>query len=236
MKKLNKIDSSYVLGWSKKIRAIKLLGGKCNRCGCSDLIALDFHHLRDKYKDFNKLKSLRWSIIRKEIAKCELLCANCHGEEHYKNGRNGKEVTVFMLNRSLMKCSKCGYKGENVGSLDFHHINKNDKNFTMNSVLLRKVKVSIEEIEKELLKCVVLCRNCHRKEHFQSLKFNKFRQHILEKVETHKELRPKINRNSILEMYNNGMRQIDIVNQLGCSKGTISDIIKDLKQHNFIPR
>lgn len=68
-----------------KLRAIKMLGGKCQRCGYNKCIAaLDFHHAIEE-KEFNISKYMEtWSIIEKEIEKCVLLCANCHREEHYK--------------------------------------------------------------------------------------------------------------------------------------------------------
>ena len=48
--------------------------------------ALEFHHLDPKEKDFSistNIKSL--DLIKKELDKCILLCANCHREEHFKD-------------------------------------------------------------------------------------------------------------------------------------------------------
>jgi hypothetical protein len=66
---------------------IQLLGGKCVRCGYDKCIwSLDFHHKNPELKD----KSIKWrgnrnafkrQIVNNEI---ELLCANCHREEHSK--------------------------------------------------------------------------------------------------------------------------------------------------------
>lgn len=69
-----------------KEEAICTLGGKCVRCGYDKCIAaFDFHHkdLTEKDPDFAKMKN--WSFERKksEVEKCELLCANCHREEHF---------------------------------------------------------------------------------------------------------------------------------------------------------
>lgn len=44
-----------------------------------------------------------------------------------------------------------------------------------------------------------------------------------------KEIQPKINRETVLGMYNNGYKQIEIANFFNASKGTISGIIKKLK-------
>ena len=72
----------------KKVRrmAIELAGGRCQICGYQRCIeALEFHHLGDKGKDFSisdKGHSRSWSRVKKEIARCALLCANCHREVH----------------------------------------------------------------------------------------------------------------------------------------------------------
>ena len=46
--------------------------------------------------------------------------------------------------------------------LDFHHLDPNAKDYIISDLLKRMSK---EKIEEEMQKCVVLCSNCHRKEH-----------------------------------------------------------------------
>ncbi len=51
----------------------------CVNCGESDPMVLEFDHLADKR--FNIAKGLRthsWRAVLDEIAKCEVVCANCH--------------------------------------------------------------------------------------------------------------------------------------------------------------
>jgi hypothetical protein len=81
-------DKKY---WSirrKKIISILkgIAGGKCKICGyskCKDV--LHFHHKEPSKKSFgiNNVPSLKSGL--EEIKKCILVCANCHGELHYKN-------------------------------------------------------------------------------------------------------------------------------------------------------
>lgn len=60
-------------------------GGACESCGYNKCrAALDWHHLDPSKKDFHvgdgNTRSI--AITRAEVAKCKLLCANCHREAH----------------------------------------------------------------------------------------------------------------------------------------------------------
>jgi hypothetical protein len=61
---------------------------RCERCGESHPACLDFHHLDPGQKVMipSKLANQRrWSVERilTEVAKCEVICANCHRKEHW---------------------------------------------------------------------------------------------------------------------------------------------------------
>lgn len=63
----------------------------CERCGIKwHPAAMDFHHKDSTQKESEISTSVRkgWSIkrIRAEIAKCEIICSNCHRTEHALNG------------------------------------------------------------------------------------------------------------------------------------------------------
>ncbi len=72
----------------KKIRrmAIEYKGGRCNLCGYNRCIeALEFHHNNSSGKDFSiseKGYTRSWAVVKEELDKCSLLCANCHREIH----------------------------------------------------------------------------------------------------------------------------------------------------------
>ena len=65
-------------------------GGKCEICGYNKYEgALEFHHKNPQEKDieiskwnFNYNQDIQ--IYLNEVDKCQLLCANCHREQHYK--------------------------------------------------------------------------------------------------------------------------------------------------------
>lgn len=85
-------EQTLVMQRSKRLTArlklIYMFGGCCNHCGYNkNHSALHFHHIDPKTKSFNinthGVKINDWVKILKEAAKCLLLCANCHAEEHH---------------------------------------------------------------------------------------------------------------------------------------------------------
>lgn len=70
----------------RMLRLIDHKGGMCIKCGYDKCAgALDFHHRDPSMKRFNltvKNMTKAWHIILAEVEKCDLLCANCHREEH----------------------------------------------------------------------------------------------------------------------------------------------------------
>lgn len=228
MKKLNKSDDNKALAIVKRLKMIRKLGGKCEKCGCEEPECLDFHHLIDKNDEIARLKYSRMSILEKEVEKCILLCANCHSELHYENSRNGQNRHNVLKSLNRTRCEECKYSGENLSSLDFHHKDPFQKDFGISQFACRQVSVNIQKLEDELNKCEVLCRNCHRKRHFD-YKFYKENKYIIEqKIKNHKEIQSKINRKKIIELYEKGRTQKEIRELLNCSKGTISGIFQEL--------
>lgn len=56
-----------------------LLQHPCADCGESDPLVLEFDHLRDKAGNVSYLLLVSsWERISNEIAKCDVVCANCH--------------------------------------------------------------------------------------------------------------------------------------------------------------
>jgi hypothetical protein len=71
---------------TKKDRAIELMGGSCSCCGEVVLPSMfEFHHLSAAEKGFGISRdgmNRPWEEILAELAKCVMLCANCHREVH----------------------------------------------------------------------------------------------------------------------------------------------------------
>jgi len=72
----------------KKVKemAVAYKGGKCQTCGFDrSLAALTFHHRNPDEKSFTISgygHCRSWAKVKAELDKCDLLCANCHAEQH----------------------------------------------------------------------------------------------------------------------------------------------------------
>jgi len=83
-----------------KEKAVKYKGGFCIKCGYNkSLRALVFHHRNPHEKDFNigGNHCRAWETIQRELDKCDLLCSNCHDEEHdkideYRRYKNKRKI------------------------------------------------------------------------------------------------------------------------------------------------
>ena len=113
---------------------------KCSKCGL-DKPLTEYHK-----NGFNKKGEQRYRGYCKN-------CANELEKQRYKNKRN-------FVDSQRTFCIKCGENRAHV--LDFHHINPNEKEFTIGALRKGSKKVLQEEIDK----CICLCANCHRDFHY----------------------------------------------------------------------
>jgi hypothetical protein len=221
----------------KKILVVNYKGGKCKICNNDNILQLCLHHRDTDMKEeaFDKLKFRRWSEIKNELDKCDLLCHNCHKELHYNSSSSKDDLR--RVSKSIYieykgdGCIDCGYN-KCQASLIFHHIKgKNDKNFWIGNLgnTIGTIGDLTEKIMLELDKCELLCANCHTLKHTDIEYFNTNKELLYEKAKNHKEVQPKLDREKIMMMYNSGMKQVDIIKEFKCSKSTISEIIKKNK-------
>jgi len=223
----------FILRNAKKLKAVNILGGKCLNCGDDKISHLVFHHRSNKeFKLAELFGTGRWSLIKDEIEKCDLLCRNCHGEMHAtevtnqkNNRRRNKKIILEAINK--FECELCGYnKCNNV--LQFHHKNENAKKFSItdkiNTICLSSVKDITQTILHELDKCIIVCANCHGDQHFQHDLYNTYLPEIIKKIEIYRET-PIVNSKKIIDMYNNGARYKEIMEKIGCSRASIQKYV-----------
>lgn len=110
------------------------------------------------------IENFHWRDKAKGTRRSE--CKDCHNA-YMKNVYKDKKDTLQDL-KSELKCAKCG---ENRGYvLDFHHKDPTTKESTI--ARMTSNKYTLDKLEKELEKCIVLCANCHREFHYFNKNFN----------------------------------------------------------------
>lgn len=80
------------LRWAKQQEFIRAAKARpCADCGVQyDHWVMDFDHVRGE-KRWNlaecKRRSVSWQSLKAEIAKCEIVCSNCHRDREWKRQR-----------------------------------------------------------------------------------------------------------------------------------------------------
>lgn len=139
----------------------------CQNCGEDDAAVLDFHHREpgDKKMPVGKMITYGYGKekLLNEIQKCEVLCSNCHRKNHYDRSRASQlRQSVQEIKRSSDGCSRS--VESDPRTLVFHHAG-NEKRATVAEMI--SDGKSKQKIVAEIQRCVILCSNCHRKEHFE---------------------------------------------------------------------
>jgi len=115
----------------------------------------------EKYKDLYKSEnSIVCKICNRHYPrkkKNNLVCGTCRTGCRYKNKQRGIDLLGA-------KCVKCLTEDREV--LTFHHTNPNEKSFDLSA---NWSSINWNKVELEIKKCVLLCYNCHMKEHKKDL-------------------------------------------------------------------
>lgn len=79
-----------------------------------------------------------------------------------RNRRRKQVLKAYIAKiRAESTCPQCGEDADCC--FDFHHRNPAEKKFVVSSAPTRGV--SLDTLKKEIVKCDILCANCHRKLH-----------------------------------------------------------------------
>ncbi|MDX1746702.1 MAG: hypothetical protein R3324_12245, partial [Halobacteriales archaeon] len=82
-----------------------------------------------------------------------------------RKDRRRKELAFWLYEykRDNCECERCGET--RPGCLEFHHLDAEEKQFRVSEMAYRGH--SIQSILAEMDRCIVLCANCHRMEHWE---------------------------------------------------------------------
>jgi len=232
---MTKKDYAYVAKWAKKITAIRMMGGKCSRCGETDVRVLDFHHyIGEKEESLRRLLTNNFGDALKEAAKCQIVCANCHIEIHFKKGRSYVMKRDMLTDLGQLRCSECHHVSDTLASIEFHHKDSSQKRFNISNAFSRKVSVSVGELLEEIGRCSVICRNCHRKTYSDAGRFGRLYQEIEKRVIGGMRQNKRADVESILQEHIRGSGVCAIAKKFRMAKSTVSTVLSRLEAKHMI--
>jgi len=107
---------------------------------------------------------VEFEVIRKHGGHNRTICYSClpEGLSSKEQGYATNALYRIRANRNKVElgCSKCGYN-KHPAALEWHH-NRGDKKDNIST----SIYASWARYSKEIAKCILLCSNCHREEHF----------------------------------------------------------------------
>ncbi len=81
----------------------------CSDCGETDPLVLEFDHLEDKAFDISQgLISRPWTVVLDEVAKCDVVCANCHRRRTAQRGGFMRAAVAQLVERKPSKLQVAG--------------------------------------------------------------------------------------------------------------------------------
>jgi hypothetical protein len=154
-----------------------LTGHPCLDCGEANPVVLEFDHVSEKAASISALvaDAAPLASLEVEIARCEVVCANCHRRrtarragwrradsvdgptrpaEDQRVARNIAHVHAILRQSA---CVDCGERDQVV--LEFDHVGPKRNSVTR----LAWWGSSLATIDAEISQCEVRCANCHRR-------------------------------------------------------------------------
>lgn len=93
-KKARKAKAEYI----QKLKDVPCMD--CN--GVYPRYVLEFDHREEKLYNISQMSNLGWATIKKEITKCDVICANCHAIRTYLRSV-GEKANAVDLNPAVQQ-------------------------------------------------------------------------------------------------------------------------------------
>ena len=140
----------------------------CNKNGLSHFGRLNDDEIIDIKKLYEELKNIR-KVARitgysRDTIKNHIVINKLSIDDIKKNRINAviswrKRTKIKLVEYKGGCCQVCEYN-KSIGALEFHHVDPNEKDFTISAK-----SYAFERLKKEVDKCVLLCSNCHIEVH-----------------------------------------------------------------------
>ncbi len=122
-----------------------------------------------KLSEFNKRNASKdgYAYQCRECCRANLRSHYDRNKTYYydRNTRRRKEKSLLWKSiKSKLKCERCGEN--HPATLDFHHLDPTEKENSVSQLALQGA--SEQRLQEEVEKCIILCANCHRKEHYST--------------------------------------------------------------------
>jgi hypothetical protein len=162
-----------------------LQANPCVDCGERDPVVLEFDHIGEKSAGIANLVNEGTSLrrIRAEIARCEVVCANCHrlrtaarqgswraglsvSDSVYLSASRWRRRRNVLFVRDVLERNSCvDCREDDICVLEFDHVGAKTKAISV----LVSGEYSLSRIAAEIAHCEVRCANCHRRRTAASL-------------------------------------------------------------------
>jgi hypothetical protein len=140
---------------------------KCVSCEESDIACLDFHHKDPSKKDIDISRAILngWSIkhILAEIEKCEVVCANCHRKQVFKQIIETKAKLPPLDKNTFRKPSYIGHHG-NKNPMPFNEIYELIVCEKCGKIFKRSKRIIRRQIQRGC-KSIYCSSECYKKSH-----------------------------------------------------------------------
>lgn len=172
-----KIDKSILETLLKQGLSTNQIGKELNKTGAGVRYVMKKHNLSSDFEPRNKELT---PIIdnKKKCSKCQQIVdiekyslrSNGNLQSACNDCNNIRRYAIIKANLITLKdefggkCIRCGYNNSYC-ALDFHHLNPEDKSFSLSS----PNSLNIDKLRLEANKCILLCANCHREEHYNKV-------------------------------------------------------------------
>jgi len=128
---------------------------------CLECSPFGQHNTRTLHITFNGKFCLfcKSRLSGKQVKYCSRSCKSSHYSTISRTELKKKAVEY-----KGGRCERCGYN-KCIRALEFHHVDPTLKDPTV----MRYHSTKWEKVKVEIDKCILLCANCHREEHYNSI-------------------------------------------------------------------